>query len=153
MLWVEQPVGTGFTRGKVKAKNEFDVADEFNSFFKNWEKLFGIKNFKIYITVMFFVIHIQQGPDFRQGESYAGLYIPYISAGMLDKKDTEYYDLSGALLIDPCIGDCGWVQNAIPTIQFAQNNQVILNLNQSLLDDMAQVSSTCGIDEVSPLAG
>jgi hypothetical protein len=33
-----------------------------------------------------------------QGESYAGLYIPYISAGMLDQKDKTYFDLSGALM-------------------------------------------------------
>lgn len=82
-----------------------------------------------------------------KGESYAGLYIPYISAGMLDKKDREYYDLSGNLIIDPCIGDCGWVQGFIPTTQFALNNQVILNINQSLLDNMVDVSAKCGVDE------
>ena len=130
MLWVEQPVGTGFSQGKVKAKNEFDVADEFNAFFKNWQKTFGIKNYKIYIT----------------GESYAGFYIPYIGGGMLDMKDKEYYDLRGALMYDPCIGDCGWVQNTMPTTQFAVNNQLILNLNQSILDDMVAKSATCGID-------
>ena len=68
---------------------------------------------------------------------------------MLDKKDKEYFDLSGALLYDPCIGDCGNVQGAIPSTQFALNNQVILNLNQSLLDEMVKVSATCGIDDVS----
>ena len=89
MLWVEQPVGTGFSQGKVEAKNEYDVADEFNSFFKNWEKLFGIKNYKIYITVMSLSSSMIRetkltSHDVEQGESYAGLYIPYISAGMLD---------------------------------------------------------------------
>ena len=51
MIWVEQPVGTGFSKGKVTATNEYDVAKEFIGFFKNWETLFGIKNYKIYITV------------------------------------------------------------------------------------------------------
>lgn len=50
-------------------------------FFKNFETLFGIKNFKIYVT----------------GESYAGRYVPYISAAFLDQKDKMYYDLSGEL--------------------------------------------------------
>ena len=68
---------------------------------------------------------------------------------MLDKKDKKHFDLSGALLYDPCIGDCGLVQGDIPTTQFALNNQVILNLNQSILDDMVAVSATCGIDDVS----
>ena len=49
---LRQPVGTGFSQGKVKATNEYDVANEFNGFFKNWEKLFGIENYKIYITVI-----------------------------------------------------------------------------------------------------
>lgn len=79
MLWVEQPVGTGYTQGKVEAKNERDVAIDFANFFKNFEKLFGIEDYKIYVT----------------GESYAGRYVPYISAEMLDRKDTKYFDLSG----------------------------------------------------------
>jgi carboxypeptidase D len=29
------------------------------------------------------------------GESYAGRYVPYISAAMLDEKDQEYFDLQG----------------------------------------------------------
>jgi carboxypeptidase D len=48
-------------------------------FFKNFQKTFGIKNFKIYVT----------------GESYAGRYVPYISAAFLDQKDKEYFDLDG----------------------------------------------------------
>ena len=61
---------------------EEEIAQDFIKFFKNWEKTFGIKNYKIYIT----------------GESYAGRYVPYISAAMLDEKDKEYYDLSGKSL-------------------------------------------------------
>lgn len=79
MLWVEQPVGTGFSIGEVTAKTEEEIAEDFIKFFKNFEKTFGIKNYKIYVT----------------GESYAGRYVPYISAAMLDQKDKTYYDLSG----------------------------------------------------------
>ena len=76
---VEQPVGTGFSIGEITATTEEEIAQDFIKFFKNFEKTFGIKNFKIYVT----------------GESYAGRYVPYISAAMLDEKDKEYYDLSG----------------------------------------------------------
>ncbi len=76
---VEQPVGTGFSIGEVTAKTQEETAQDFIKFFKNWEKTFGIKNYKIYVT----------------GESYAGRYVPYVSAAMLDQKDNEYYDLSG----------------------------------------------------------
>ncbi len=76
---VEQPVGTGFSIGEVTATGEEDLAQDFVNFFRNFETTFGIKNFKIYVT----------------GESYAGRYVPYISAAMLDEKDKEYFDLSG----------------------------------------------------------
>jgi carboxypeptidase D len=79
VLWVEQPVGTGFSIGEVRATSEEDIAEDFVQFFKNFQTKFGIKNFKIYVT----------------GESYAGRYVPYISAAFLDQNDTEYYDLSG----------------------------------------------------------
>lgn len=37
MLWVENPVGTGFSIGKPNATNEDDVASDFVKFFKNFE--------------------------------------------------------------------------------------------------------------------
>lgn len=51
MLWVEQPVGTGFAQGNVTATNEVDIAKDFIGFFENWQKLFGIKDYRIYLTV------------------------------------------------------------------------------------------------------
>lgn len=68
---------------------------------------------------------------------------------MLDQDDKTYFDLSGALMYDACIGGCGTVQEDIPTHQFVMNNQVILNLNQSILDNMDKVASTCGLNDVS----
>ena len=83
VLWVEQPVGTGFATGKPTATTEEQIAQDFVKFFKNFQQLFGIKNFNIYVT----------------GESYAGRYIPYVSAALLDQKDPTYYDLKGELYI------------------------------------------------------
>ena len=83
VLWVEQPVDTGFSIGKVTATSEEDIAQDFIKFFKNFETKFGIKNFKIFVT----------------GESYAGRYVPFISAAMLDEKDKEYYDLNGRMTV------------------------------------------------------
>lgn len=50
LLTVEQ-VGTGFAVGKVEAKGEVSIAKDFVGFFKNFEKTFGIENYKIYVTV------------------------------------------------------------------------------------------------------
>lgn len=78
---VDQPVGTGFSLGTPTATTQEETAADFVKFFKNFQNIFGIKNFKIYVT----------------GESYAGRYVPYISAAFLDEKDPEYYDLQGEI--------------------------------------------------------
>jgi hypothetical protein len=76
---VEQPVGTGYTVGTPTAKTEEEIAADFVGFLRNFQTTFGIKNFKIYVT----------------GESYAGRYIPYISAAILNQNDKENFDLHG----------------------------------------------------------
>ena len=78
---VDQPIGTGYSVGTPTAISQEETAQDFVKFFKNFQTIFGIKNFKIYVT----------------GESYAGRYVPYISAAMLDEKDKEYFDLDGEL--------------------------------------------------------
>lgn len=50
MLYVDQPVGAGFAVGEIRARNEVDIAKDFVGFFKNWEKLFDIENYKVYVT-------------------------------------------------------------------------------------------------------
>ncbi|MCJ1475750.1 hypothetical protein MMC13_004414 [Lambiella insularis] len=131
MLWVEQPVGTGFSIGEIRAKTQEETAQDFVHFFKNFEKLFGIKNFKIYVT----------------GESYAGRYVPYISAAMLDEKDTEYFNLKGALVYDPCIGDFNYVQEEIPTLPFVQQNNNMFGFNETFMAKLEAIDKKCGYAE------
>ena len=56
MVWVEQPVGTGFSQGTPDVTDETGVAAEFLGFWKNFVDTFGLQNRKVYIS----------------GESYAG---------------------------------------------------------------------------------
>jgi carboxypeptidase D len=59
VLWVEYPLGLGFsTTDNVTATSEEETAADFIEFFRNFQDIFGISNFKIYIT----------------GESYGGRY-------------------------------------------------------------------------------
>ena len=85
MVWVEQPVGTGFSQGKPDAKDETDVAREFLGFFKNFVDTFDLHDRKVYIT----------------GESYAGYYVPYIADAMIHAKDKKYYGVEGIIIYDP----------------------------------------------------
>jgi hypothetical protein len=59
VVWVEQPVGTGFSQGIPTATNEEDVAAQFLGFWENFVDIFALQGRKVYIT----------------GESYAGYYV------------------------------------------------------------------------------
>jgi carboxypeptidase D len=85
MVWVEQPVGTGFSQGSSRVNSTADAAQEFAGFWKNFIETFGLQNRKVYIA----------------GESYAGKYIPYFADAFLAKNDSTYYDVKGVLIYDP----------------------------------------------------
>jgi carboxypeptidase D len=84
MLWVEQPVGTGFTQGRPTEQNEEQVAKTFISWFKNFIDTFGLQGKKIYIA----------------GESYAGFFVPYIADAMFSADDQSYYDVRGTMIYE-----------------------------------------------------
>ncbi|RDW76179.1 carboxypeptidase-3 [Coleophoma crateriformis] len=128
MLWVDQPIGTGYSIGTPTATTEEETAQEFIRFFKNFEKLFGIKNFKIYMT----------------GESYAGRYVPYIAAAMLDKNDPEYFNVTGALLYDPCIGNWDFIQQEVTVVPFVRANNNVMGYNTSFISKVELLHQTCG---------
>ncbi|CAL5872611.1 uncharacterized protein PFLUO_LOCUS6876 [Penicillium psychrofluorescens] len=131
MLWVDQPVGTGYSIGTPTATTQEETAAEFVKFFKNFQETFGIKNFKIYVT----------------GESYAGRYVPYISAAFLDQKDKEYFDLDGALAYDPCIGQFDYVQEEVPVVPLIQQNANLFNFNETFMAELEYLHKACGYEE------
>jgi carboxypeptidase D len=131
VLWVEYPIGLGFSTGNVTATSEEETAADFLGFFKNFEETFGIKNYKIYVT----------------GESYAGRYVPYVSAAMLDKKDKEYYDLSGAILYDPVIGQYEYVGQSVPLVPYVKKYAEFFNYNETFLQYLDTAYEQCGYKE------
>lgn len=93
MVWVDQPIGTGFSPAAkgapAKINNETDVGRQFSGFWKNFMTTFNMTGRKVYLS----------------GESYAGQYIPYIASYMLDLNNTDYYNVKGIQINDPSIGD------------------------------------------------
>ncbi|PYH83270.1 alpha/beta-hydrolase [Aspergillus uvarum CBS 121591] len=128
MLWVDQPVGTGYSVGTPTATNEAEVVADFLEFFTKFQDLYGIKNFRIFVS----------------GESYAGRYVPYISSAMLDKNDTTHFNLSGALLYDACIGQWDWVQAELPAYPFVQQHASLFNFNETFMTSLATTYEECG---------
>ncbi|PMD46844.1 alpha/beta-hydrolase [Hyaloscypha variabilis F] len=131
MLWVEQPVGTGFSIGEITATSEKDNAQDFVNFFLNFQNLFSIQNFKIYVT----------------GESYAGRYVPYISTAMIDRNDKTHFDLSGVLTYDPCIGATDYTQQEAVAVPFVLENSNVFGLNESFIEQITALDKSCGYAE------
>ncbi|KAF2963487.1 hypothetical protein GQX73_g10083 [Xylaria multiplex] len=126
-VWVEQPVGTGFSRGEITATSEEDVAQQFIGFWKNFVETFSLQGYKVYIA----------------GESYAGLYCPYIASAMLDANDTTYYDMSGLLIYDPVIGN-DIVQEAVTTVPFVDYHHNLMPFNNSFSEYIHGLHDSCG---------
>jgi carboxypeptidase D len=85
MLYVEQPIGVGFseaTNGTPPPSSEEDVAADFESFLQNFYRVFGdLKTHSLYLV----------------GESYAGHYIPSVAHGIyLRNRDQEKGDPDGS---------------------------------------------------------
>lgn len=127
VVWVEQPVGTGFSRGEVTATGEEDVAAQFLGFWKNFMETFSLQGYKVYIA----------------GESYAGAYCPYIASAMLDKNDTTYYDVSGMMIYDPVLGD-DVVQDSATTVPFVDYHRNLMPFNDSFSAYIHGLHDSCG---------
>ena len=127
MVWVEQPVGTGFSQGEVNAVTEEDVADQFLGFFQNFVDAFDLQNRTIYLT----------------GESYAGTYVPFIADAMFRAENPEYYDLEATMMYDPLLNDNN-VMRQIPAVAYAEYWNNLLGLNESFMSTMRGRADTCG---------
>ncbi|TAQ91157.1 hypothetical protein B7494_g509 [Chlorociboria aeruginascens] len=127
MIYIDQPVGTGFSPGNILVNDEIDVANQFNGFWKNFIDTFRLQGYKVYIT----------------GESYAGQYIPYIAGAMLDKEDTTYYNVAGVQINDPSMNyDDVMIYSAVtPALLYYQN---VIRLNETYLADIVARTDSCG---------
>ncbi|KAB8266501.1 Alpha/Beta hydrolase protein [Aspergillus minisclerotigenes] len=128
---VDQPVGTGFSTGTPTATTEEETSRDFINFFKNFQDILGIKKFKIYVT----------------GQSYAGRYVPYIAAAMLDQNDKDYYDVHGALVYDPVIGQFDYVGQQVAAVPTVQENANIFNFNASFMNQLQSLHKSCGYQD------
>ena len=130
VVWIDQPVGTGFSQGTVTARNEQDVARQFMGFWKNFVTTFSMQGYKVYVT----------------GSSYSGLYCPYIASAMLDANDKEFFNVSGMQLFDAVLSHPSLVQD-IPAASFVNTWDSLFAFNDSTRTAIRQAAETCGYDD------
>ncbi|KIV79766.1 hypothetical protein PV11_07311 [Exophiala sideris] len=131
MVYIDQPIGTGLSQAAPGAPaqimNETQVAEQFAGFWKNFMTTFNMTGRKVYIT----------------GESYAGMYVPYIASYFLDQNNTDYYNVKGIQINDPSIGLDAVLIDA-PAVTALNNYENVFALNQSFLTEINQRAESCG---------
>ncbi|KAG4428662.1 hypothetical protein IFR05_015850 [Cadophora sp. M221] len=127
VVWVEQPIGTGFSQGTPTATDETQVAAQFLGFWENFVDTFALRGRKVYIT----------------GESYAGMFVPFISDAMLNKNDTTYFNLEATMLYDPATTS-SVTQAYIPAIQFIDYWAGLHPFNDTYRAFLHNMSDSCG---------
>lgn len=50
IVYIEQPVGTGFSTGPVTITSEEELAAQFMGFWRNFIDTFGMHGYKVYIA-------------------------------------------------------------------------------------------------------
>ena len=85
-------------------------------FWKNFIDTFSMQGYTVYIA----------------GESYAGLYCPYIASAMLDQDDKTYYNLSGLMIYDPVLGD-DVVQGSTTVVPFVDYHHNLMGMRERLI--------------------
>ncbi|KAJ5819553.1 hypothetical protein N7474_005144 [Penicillium riverlandense] len=127
MVYIDQPAGTGFSPGPATVQNEIDVSNQFNDFWRRFIQTFGMQGYKVYIT----------------GESYAGQYIPYLAAGMLDQNDTTHFNLKGIQINDPSINEDS-VMIYAPATAALNHFSSVFSLNDTFMTEINQRADKCG---------
>lgn len=131
VVWVEQPIGTGFTTGTIDAKSYRDVAAEFFSFLQNFYDIFPENKGKnLWVT----------------GESAAGEYIPYMADYIYNQKDAS--DASGIKLKGISINDPSFTSQFLgedaAIVPFVQTWHKELGLSDNFLDQFYSKAKKMG---------
>ncbi|KAJ5925766.1 hypothetical protein N7454_007276 [Penicillium verhagenii] len=95
-----------------------------------------MQGYKVYIT----------------GESYAGQYIPYLAAGMLDQNDTSNFNLRGIQINDPSINEDDVMiyesyATAAPAVAALNYFDRVFGLNDTFMADINKKAESCGYNK------
>ncbi|KAF5374390.1 hypothetical protein D9758_004607 [Tetrapyrgos nigripes] len=138
ILFVEQPVGTGFSQGTPDAQDENDVAEQVVGFMEQFLEVFSeLKGKNLYITGesvrILFYLRIPSFTDHLY-ENIANFI--YENPGQLD------LNLQGIWVSDPVLG---WdvVQTQIPAANFVHKYENVFALDADTMADIDTTAARC----------
>lgn len=132
VVWVDQPVGTGFSTGTMDTLSYRGYAAELFSFLQNFYDTFPENKGKnLWIT----------------GESQAGMYVPYTADYIYDheaESKASGINLKGISINDPVFTNFFLSRDAA-VVPFVQNWHEELGLNDTFLDKFYQDAKSLGL--------
>ncbi|KZV99242.1 alpha/beta-hydrolase [Exidia glandulosa HHB12029] len=131
VLWVEQPVGTGFSQGEVDIMDDDALAAQITGFLQQFLNVFSeLKGKNLYLA----------------GESYAGYYVPYLANYLYENPHELALNMKGIWLADPTIS---WdvVQQYIPAYAFVEKWKDVFAFSQEFMLDLRNASEFCGYND------
>ncbi|EKM58970.1 uncharacterized protein PHACADRAFT_249107 [Phanerochaete carnosa HHB-10118-sp] len=133
ILFVEQPVGTGFSQGTPNIRNEDDLAEQFVGFMQQFLEVFSeLKGKNFYLT----------------GESYAGMYVPYITNYIYENPGVLDLNTRGFWISDPSIG-YDVIQEEMPAVNFVNKYKGVFSLNETYMAQIQSLADSCGYTNYS----
>ncbi|KAF9530918.1 alpha/beta-hydrolase [Crepidotus variabilis] len=128
MLWVEQPVGTGFSQGTPNITNEDQLAAQLVGFLQQFLEVFKeLKGKNLYLT----------------GESYAGTYVPYIASYIYAHPTALSLKLQGIWIADPSLS-YDIIQEQVPAVDFVRKYENVFSFNQTFTAQIEAKAQKCG---------
>ncbi|KAI4238160.1 MAG: hypothetical protein LQ352_007893 [Teloschistes flavicans] len=134
VLYIDQPAGAGYSSGNQAAIN---IADDTYDLF-HWLKAFydrfpTLKNKNTYLM----------------GESYAGIYIPYLARALISHCNILNINLKAIVLGDPTIGNNAAMTDVVTSTYLNQENVIELyKLEKPILNAFKAADRACGFDQV-----
>lgn len=133
VLWIESPVGVGFTEGKPTIQGMYGQARQMYGFLEQFFDTFSeLKNKRLWFT----------------GESYAGKYIPYIAHEIYKHESTKNQtgiNLNGITIIDPSFSSDFLGQEA-PAFEFFEKYHGVMGLNKSDVEQVRKIAKESGTE-------
>ncbi|KAK1240536.1 hypothetical protein MKX07_004564 [Trichoderma sp. CBMAI-0711] len=127
VIYVEQPVGVGFTKGTPSITNEDELAAQFMGFWRNFVDLFGLHGWKVYIVA----------------ESYGGFYGPYIASNFIDANDADHFNVAGLMVYDGIFFDDN-LQMSVPAQSYINRYKELFALDDVVKARVDSVANECG---------
>ncbi|CAD6897744.1 unnamed protein product [Tilletia laevis] len=132
MIYVDQPIGTGLSKGETKIHNENGVAHELLGFLENFFDVFD--EFK--------------GDLWLAGESYAGMYTMYLADAIYSRPAAVNakagINLKGITTIDAVLSSY-YVSAEIPSVPYAIAHQHDLKLSDKFIEKVVANVSANGL--------